>query len=156
MPAVYNMLTVEEHLKFIAKAYRLTDWEPYAEELMERFELSDKRNKLGQELSKGMQQKVSICCALLPRPKAVIFDEPFVGLDPHAIRQLKAIMGDMKAAGAALIVSTHLIDSMEEAWDTTHIMMGGKIHATRRRTDEQSAEGLENLYFEITEGGDGK
>ncbi|GHV04572.1 ABC transporter ATP-binding protein [Clostridia bacterium] len=152
MPAVYAMLTVEEHLRFIAKAYRLTDWEPYAEELMTRFELADKRKKLGQELSKGMQQKVSICCALLPRPKAIIFDEPFVGLDPHAIRELKDLMRGMKAAGAALIISTHLIDSMEETWDTTHIMKNGKIHATRRRADMDGTESLENLYFELTEG----
>ena len=53
--------------------------------------MSDKTDKLGKELSKGMQQKLSICCALLPEPKVVLFDEPFVGLDPHAIKELKEI-----------------------------------------------------------------
>ncbi|MFV0352660.1 MAG: ABC transporter ATP-binding protein [Oscillospiraceae bacterium] len=152
MPAMYNMLTVEEHLQFIAKAYRLQDWQQRAEDLMVRFELDDKRKKLGQELSKGMQQKVSICCALLPKPKAVIFDEPFVGLDPHAIRQLKELMSEMKAEGAALMISTHLIDSMEETWDTTHIMKSGRIFETRSRTGAQDGESLEDLYFRITEG----
>ncbi len=151
MPAVYNMLTVEEHLEFIAKAYRLTNWQDWAGELLSCFELDDKRDKLGQELSKGMQQKVSICCALLPKPDAIIFDEPFVGLDPHAIRQLKELMRQMKADGAALIISTHLIDSMEESWDTTHIMQGGRIIKTVRRSEAEAGESLEDLYFRITE-----
>lgn len=152
MPAMYNMLTVEEHLQFIAKAYRLQNWQQYAEDLMIRFELDDKRKKLGQELSKGMQQKVSICCALLLRPKAVILDEPFVGLDPHAIRQLKELMRQIKTDGTALLISTHLIESMEETWDTTHIMKGGRIFETRSRVGSQNGESLEDLYFRITEG----
>ena len=152
IPAVYGMLTVEEHLRFIAKAYRLKDWESWGEELLRRFELDDKRKKLGQELSKGMQQKVSISCALLPRPRAVIFDEPFVGLDPHAIRELKALMRTMKESGASLIISTHMIDSMEESWDVTHIMQGGKIIESRRRQEMDGSESLEALYFAITEG----
>ena len=65
-PALYPMLTVAEHLEFIAKAYRLTGWEERAATLLQRFELDDKARKLGKELSKGMQQKVSVCCALLP------------------------------------------------------------------------------------------
>ena len=153
LPAMYAMLTVEEHLQFIAKAYRLSGWESWGEELLQRFELLDKRKKLGNELSKGMQQKVSICCALLPRPRAVIFDEPFVGLDPHAIRELKALLRSMKAEGAALVISTHMIESMEETWDTTHIMKDGCIIETRRHSEMGSEDSLEALYFAITEGG---
>lgn len=151
LPAMYNMLTVEEHMQFISKAYRLKDWEPWCEELFERFELTDKRKKLGQELSKGMQQKVSICCALLPRPTTVIFDEPFVGLDPHAIRELKDIMYEMRNNGASMIISTHLIESMEDKWDVTNIMRLGEIIESRRRGDVEQGESLEQLYFRITE-----
>jgi ABC-type multidrug transport system ATPase subunit len=99
-PILYPMLTVGEHLEFIARAYRLTMWEERAEELLRRFELDDKKRKLGKELSKGMQQKVSVCCALLIEPKAIIFDEPLVGLDPRGIRELKAIMADLKKTAA--------------------------------------------------------
>jgi len=155
MPVMYSMLTVEEHLQFIAKAYKLKDWEPWGEELLQRFELDDKRKKLGQELSKGMQQKVSICCALLAHPKVIIFDEPFVGLDPHGIRELKALMNKMKADGAALIISTHMIDSMQETWDVTHIMKMGSIVETRKRLEMDSTHSLEALYFAITEGNKG-
>ncbi len=151
-PAMYPMLTVEEHLQFIARAYRLKDWEPYGNELMTRFELNDKKSKLGQELSKGMQQKVSICCALLPRPKAVIFDEPFVGLDPHAIRELKLLITSLRDEGNSVLISTHMIDSMEEAWDTVYIMKNGSIMETRNRKDIDSRNSLESIYFAITEG----
>lgn len=152
MPALYPMLTVHEHLEFIARAYELSKWEPWADELLRRFELDDKQNKLGKELSKGMQQKVSICCAILPKPRAVIFDEPLVGLDPHAIRELKSLIAGMKAEGCAMIVSTHMIESVEEDWDTTCIMTGGSIARACRR-DELEGGDLEKLYFSITEKG---
>ena len=95
MPAVYDLLTVEEHLEFIRRAYKVED-EAYTNQLLERLELDDKRNKLGKELSKGMQQKLSICCALCHKPRVVIFDEPLVGLDPHAIKELKQIFRELK------------------------------------------------------------
>ncbi len=151
-PALYPMLTVYEHLEFIARAYRLEHWEARAESLLTRFELTDKRMKLAKELSKGMQQKISICCALLPNPKAVIFDEPLVGLDPHAIRELKSLMAELKQEGCAMLVSTHMIDSMEENWDVTYIMKQGKLAHVCHRA-EAAEHGLEDLYFSITEGG---
>ncbi len=150
MPALYPMLTVREHLEFIARAYELNDWEPWADELLKRFELDDKQNKLGKELSKGMQQKVSICCAVLTKPSAIIFDEPLVGLDPHAIRELKNLIGEMKQRGCAMIVSTHMIESVEEDWDTTCIMKNGVIARACRREELESGD-LEDLYFSITE-----
>lgn len=119
--------------------------------MLMRFELQDKRMKLGKELSKGMQQKVSVCCALLPRPKAVIFDEPLVGLDPHGIRELKAVMSQLKSEGCAMLVSTHMIDSMEENWDATYIMKQSRVACVRRRLEMGAAESLEELYFAITE-----
>lgn len=152
MPALYDMLTVWEHMEFIARAYKLTNWNAYAEELFERFELADKKNKLGSELSKGMQQKVSICCGLLPRPRVLLFDEPLVGLDPHAIKELKTLIVNEKNKGTAILISTHMLDSVNEFWDTTHIMMNGSIKAIRTRAEiEQSGEKLEDLFFEITE-----
>jgi len=153
VPVLYDMLTVEEHLEFIARGYNLTDWREYAEKLLRIFELDDKKQKFGKELSKGMQQKVSICCALLPKPKVIIFDEPLVGLDPHGIKALKELIMELKNQGAAMIISTHMIDTVKEFWDVAHIMMNGKIAATRVKEDaEKSNEGLEELFFHITEG----
>jgi ABC-type multidrug transport system ATPase subunit len=154
IPALYPMLTVREHLEFIARAYRLDAWEKTADTLLERFELGDKQKKLGKELSKGMQQKVSLCCALLPEPKACILDEPLVGLDPHAIRELKTLIPELKNNGAAVMVSTHMIESVANDWDTTHIMMDGRLvrSCERLTLGKTNSESLEDLYFAITEG----
>ena len=154
IPAPFELLTVWEHMEFIARAYRLENWEERAEKLINRMELDDKRNKFGKELSKGMQQKISICCALLIQPKAVLFDEPFVGLDPHAIKELKAMLSEMRGNGTSVIISTHMLESVEEFWDKVFIMMNGSIEAERdRKIVEQSGENLEELFFSITEKG---
>ncbi len=153
MPAIYDLLTVEEHMEFIRRAYRLED-NGTARLLLERFELWDKRGKLGKELSKGMQQKLSICCALLHHPKVVIFDEPMIGLDPHAIKQLKEVFQELRDGGATVLISTHLIDSVEDYWDVVHIMVNGNFAATRRK-DEAAEQSLEELFFSVTEGKDG-
>lgn len=152
MPAVYDMLTVGEHLQFMLRAYNMPADDSYGDELLRRFELLDKKDKLGKELSKGMQQKLSICCALVHSPKVVIFDEPMVGLDPHAIKQLKEIFSELKAQGASVLISTHMLDSVETFWDTAYIMVGGKLKA--QKTINDSSESLEELFFSITESGD--
>lgn len=152
MPAVYDMLTVQEHLQFILRAYRMQD-DGYAQELLTRFELLDKKDKLGKELSKGMQQKLSICCALVHKPKVIIFDEPMVGLDPHAIKQLKALFTELKNSGAAILISTHMIDSVENFWDTAYIMAKGKLVASKS-ADDEGGESLEDMFFRVTESGD--
>ena len=152
MPAIYDLLTVAEHLEFIRRAYRMED-DGYAQTLLERLELWDKKDKLGKELSKGMQQKLSICCALAHRPKVIIFDEPLVGLDPHAIKELKKMFRELKAEGATLLISTHIIDSVEDYWYVTHIMTNGSIAATKyNRPDDDKTQSLEELFFSITEG----
>lgn len=152
MPAVYDLLTVEEHLEFIRRAYRISD-DGYGQALLERFELWDKKDKLGKELSKGMQQKLSLCCALAHKPQVVIFDEPMVGLDPHAIKELKEVFRELKAGGATVLISTHMIDSVEDYWDVTHIMMNGEFAATKHNTPEElQSQSLEDLFFAITEG----
>jgi len=152
IPVLYPMLTVWEHLEFIAKAYRLDNWQKPAQELLERFEMADKSAKLGKELSKGMQQKVNVCCALLPKPRAVILDEPLVGLDPHGIREIKSMITDLKNSGCSLLVSTHIIESVEENWDVTYIMKNGQIAAVCRREEMPEGRTLEDVYFDITEG----
>lgn len=153
MPALYDMLTIGEHLEFIARAYSLQNWKDRAEQLLNRFELEDKKKKLANDLSKGMQQKLSICCGLLPDPKLLLFDEPMVGLDPHAIKELKNLILERKQEGNAILISTHMLDSVDEFWDSANIMIDGKIAASRTRNEiEGSGENLEALFFEITEG----
>ena len=153
LPAPIENLTVGEHMEFIARAYRVENWKPRADALLERMEMSDKLGKLGKELSKGMQQKLSICCALLPSPRTILLDEPLVGLDPHAIKELKAMLGELRAEGCSILLSTHMLDSVQEFWDKVLIMMKGQIAASRTRAEvAESGENLEQLFFAITEG----
>lgn len=152
LPALYPNLTVGEHLEFVARAYRLKDYKAYKEELLERFELSDKVKKFGDELSKGMQQKLSICCALLPKPRILLFDEPMIGLDPHAIKELKNLFIDLRAEGCSILISTHMIDSIDMLWDRTIIMQNGKVMANVKKSEiEESGNTLEELFFNVTE-----
>lgn len=152
IPSLYPNLTVEEHLEFIARAYKLKDYESYKEELLTRYELADKKDKFGDELSKGMQQKLSICCGLLPKPKLILFDEPMIGLDPHAIKELKKQLMELKEQGCTVLLSTHMIDSIEELWDTTYIMKVGEVAAVVQKSEIGHLEkSLEDIFFEITE-----
>lgn len=151
MPAIYDLLTVGEHMEFIRRAYRMPD-DGYDKYLLERFDLWDKKDKPGKELSKGMQQKLSICCTLLHKPKAIIFDEPMVGLDPHAIKELKKLFVELKEQGCAVLISTHMIDSVEDYWDVAHIMVNGCFAATKlNHSGDSSEKSLEELFFDITE-----
>ncbi len=89
IPSFYNNLTVSEHMEFVARAYRMKDYSGRMDELLESFSLADHRKKLGSELSKGMAQKLNICLGLFTEPSVLLLDEPFIGLDPHAIKELK-------------------------------------------------------------------
>lgn len=149
-PAVYDLLTVGEHLEFVRRAFRVED-DGLGEQLLKRFELWDKKDKLARELSKGMQQKLSICCALVHKPKFIIFDEPVVGLDPHAIKELKQLFVELKNQGCSLLISTHMIDSIEDFWDVVHIMVKGKIAQTIDHEKDAHVD-VEERFFAITEG----
>jgi ABC-2 type transport system ATP-binding protein len=156
-PYVYDLLTVWEHMQFVAQAYGVRDWQGRAKELLELYELDDKQRKLGRDLSKGMRQKVSICCALLPDPQLLFFDEPMIGLDPKAIKNTKQVFRNLKEAGKTILVSTHLIDSVESIADRVMIMKDGKIigNDTIENLRSQAAEGgeglsLEDLFLELT------
>ena len=143
MPSLYPTLTVIEHMEFIARAYKLTDYKDRINMLLERFELDDKRKKFGDELSKGMQQKLNLCLGLLPDPDIILL----------AIKELKNYIEEMRKAGKTLFISTHIIDSVDMLWDRTIIMQNGQIKANVTRAEvDASGKTLEDLFFEVTEG----
>ena len=153
IPSLYPNLTVAEHMEFLARAYRLTDWKDDAAALLDRFELTDKKKKFGDELSKGMQQKLNLCLGFLPRPQFLMMDEPMIGLDPHAIKELKEMIREMRDEGRTVLVSTHMIDSVDMLWDRTLIMQKGVLRANVTKNElEATGETLEQLFFDITEG----
>lgn len=151
-PSLYEYLSVWDHLEFVARAYGLQDWKDTADVLLTRFDMDDKKKKIGKDLSKGMQQKVSICCALLIKPRMVMFDEPMIGLDPKAIKELKEILIELKNSGCAILISTHILDSIADVWDKALIMNKGEIVFNNTRDAMAlSGESLEHIFFSKTE-----
>jgi ABC-2 type transport system ATP-binding protein len=154
-PKLFDALTVWEHLLFTADAYRVSDWQPAAQRLLEQFELTEKRDTPAQELSRGMRQKVAIVCAYLHDPKAILFDEPLTGLDPHGIRTMKQSVRDRAAAGAAVIVSSHLLALVEDLCTHLLILQRGKqlFWGTAQQALLSFASGeqsLEEVFFTAT------
>ena len=144
---LYDVLTIDEHIKFIAKAYRIDDYEAYAEELLTRFHLLDKRKTIAKELSKGMAQKVSMILALVMKPQAILIDEPMVGLDPSAIEDVLVLLKDLRDSGVSVFISTHIIDVIDGIWDKAYIMNQGEIIFEIRR-DDLEKKTLKEIFFE--------
>lgn len=148
IPSFYDLLTIDEHLSFIERAYQLKASESRKEALLERFDLVSHRKKLAKELSKGMTQKLSLCCALLPNPGSLLVDEPMIGLDPLSINQVIAYLSEMKQEGKAVLMSTHIIDMIDDIWDVAYIMNNAEIIRRVERRDLNDCETLKQVFFE--------
>jgi ABC-2 type transport system ATP-binding protein len=157
-PPLFESLTVWEHLRFIASAYRVSDWEQPAQGLLEQLELQPKRQSLASELSRGMRQKVAIACAYLRSPEVLMLDEPLTGLDPAAIRLLKRTLAERAAAGATVLVSSHLLALVEDICQHLVILSKGRCLFSGTLEDAQRLYGvqgnLEEVFFRATQGVD--
>lgn len=149
IPTLFPLLTVREHIEYMALAYGKTPDEAKLTALLKRFDLDDKANKLGDELSKGMMQKVSICAAVIVDPKVIILDEPMIGLDPKAIKEIKKLIIELKEENKTVMISTHMIEMIEDLWDRVIFMKEGKVIENIIRT-EYDHEDLEEYFFELT------
>lgn len=150
-PILYDLLTVEEHIDFIGHAYHVNDYKQKAEKYLELFKLTEKRKKMAKELSKGMTQKLSMLLAIMIEPKALLVDEPMVGLDPASIEETLQIFRQLADEGCAILISTHIIDIVSEIFDEAYIMNKGHIikHVNK---DELQGESLKEYFFALTEG----
>ena len=151
MPSLFEALTVREHVEYIRKAYGSKITEEEITDMLERFELADKQDKMGNELSKGMMQKVSICCALTVKPRVILLDEPMVGLDPKAIKELKEVVRELGQQGVTVLISTHMLEMVEDLWDIMFVMEKGHIIGSYTR-EEVGDKDLDALFFEMTGG----
>ena len=113
-PVLYDVLTVWEHIEVIGSAYRIENYQEIANEYLELFKLQGKRNNLAKELSKGMRQKLSMLLALMIQPRALLVDEPMIGLDPSSIEKVLEIFKRMKEQNCAILISTHIIDIIDD------------------------------------------
>jgi len=153
----YDLLTVTEHLHFIALAYRIKDAEKKYTALLQELELVDKKNEIASNLSRGMLQKLSLACAFLREPRVVILDEPLTGLDPRGIRNIKESIRRRAASGTAFLLSSHLLVLVEALCDQVLILHRGQnlafgsLEAIRGLATLHSDASLEDVFFAVTE-----
>ena len=155
-PHLFDYLTVEEHLRFVAKLYGVANVETQIVPLLSELELSDKRTALPAELSRGMRQKLAIACGLLHEPRALILDEPLTGLDPGGMRKMRNTIAARARAGSAVILSSHLLHLVEELCTKLLVMRKGtcvaygtlpQIIETR---PDLAGQSLEEIFLALT------
>jgi len=161
-PRLFEYLTVRQHLAFVARIYGVRDHETIATPLLEELELLEKADELPGELSRGMKQKLVIACGLLHSPSVMFFDEPLTGLDPLGIRRMKDSIVRRAQAGAAVVLSSHLLHLLEEVCTNVLILKKGEKVAdgTLSEVSAQFSNGeagvsLEEIFIRATGGTEG-
>ncbi|MFD2670628.1 ABC transporter ATP-binding protein [Marinicrinis sediminis] len=131
-PLIYEELTVLEHMEMTAMSRNLSraDFQKQTEELLERFQMTKHQKKLSAYLSKGMKQKLMIMNAFLAKPDVYIIDEPFLGLDPLAMRSLLEKLDKERKEGAGILMSSHILSTIEKYGDQFIILDQGRVNAS--------------------------
>ena len=158
-PRLFEYLTVRQHLAFVAKIYGIHDHATLAQPLLDELEIADKADDLPGALSRGMKQKLAIACGLLHAPSVMFFDEPLTGLDPLGIRRMKDSILKRARAGAAIVLSSHLLHLLEEV--CSHVLIlkqGAKIadgtlaEVAARFSNGEPDVSLEEIFIRATGG----
>ena len=158
-PVLYSELTLREHLELTMMAYSLDKDEAWARanEMLKKFRLDNKLDWFPAKFSKGMKQKVMIVAAFMTNAKLFIIDEPFTGLDPLAVHDLLDLVQAKKAAGASVLMSTHILATAQQYADQFVLLRSGQVRATgdmaHLREDFQLAgdASLDAIYMAMTE-----
>ena len=153
----YDLLTVTEHLHFVALAYHVNEAPSKYGALLEELELTDKKDEVASNLSRGMLQKLALACAFLRDPRVIILDEPLTGLDPRGIRQIKESIRRRAAEGTAFLLSSHLLQLVETLCDRVLILHRGRrmalgsLEEIRDLATLHADATLEEVFFVVTE-----
>ncbi|MBV7391587.1 ABC transporter ATP-binding protein [Enterococcus alishanensis] len=156
-PSLYEELTLREHIEVTAMAYDISKDIAFerAEKLLKTFRLENRMEWFPTNFSKGMKQKVMVLCAFLIQPSLYIIDEPFLGLDPLAINALLELMVEMKNAGAAILMSTHILATAEKYCDRFVVLHEGEVRAQGTLAELQQdfkmpEASLDEIYIALT------
>jgi ABC-2 type transport system ATP-binding protein len=156
-PHLFEYLTVEEHLRLVARLYEVEDFDRRARALLEELELTGKERALPGELSRGMRQKTVIACGLIRKASTLLFDEPLTGLDPAGIHRMRETIVARAKAGASILVSSHLLHLVEEICTRVVIMDRGRkladgtVAELAARVDVAAAgSNLEDIFLRVT------
>lgn len=157
-PYLFEYLTVREHLAFVARVYGVADAAERTPVLLRELELGDKADVLPGELSRGMRQKLAIACGLLHRPSALILDEPLTGLDPGGMRRMKNTIAARARDGAAVVLSSHLLQLVEELCTKLLVIAHGRAVAYGTMAEivharpDLAGRSLEEVFLLLTGG----
>lgn len=150
-PDLYEFLTGMQYLNFAADIYGVStkDRTDRIRQYGELLGMTDDLTKLIRECSHGMRQKIALIAALLHRPRLILMDEPFVGLDPLATHQLKTVMAEHCAAGGAIFFSTHVLEVAEKLCDKVAIIKNGRLAAFGTMEEVRGQDSLEQVFLEL-------
>lgn len=152
-PELYEFMTGIQFLNFIADVFGVSEADR-AERIDKYSELFGLKKDLGQSVgaySHGMKQKLAIISALIHKPKLIIMDEPFVGLDPKASHTLKLLMRQMCDEGGAIFFSTHVLEVAEKLCDKVAIIKNGKLVVSGTMDEVKGDTSLESVFLELEE-----
>ncbi len=152
-PDIYTSYTGINYLNFIADIFNISKEEREAEikKYADTFDLTNALGDLISSYSHGMKQKLVIISALLHKPKLLILDEPFVGLDPNASHKLKTIMKNMCKEGASIFFSSHVLEVVEKLCNKVGIIKDGKLVLSVDLSKEKQAKNLETIFLELND-----
>jgi len=156
-PFLYDKLTGREFLAFVGGLFNLNgeSVKKRSQQIIDHFEIGDWVDRLTEEYSQGMRQRISIAAALLHDPKIIIIDEPLVGLDPVSAKNVKDTLKTLTKQGVTVFMSTHSLHIVEELCDRISIIKDGriifndtldKLDSFRERTDGK----FESVFIELT------
>lgn len=150
-PDLYDFMTGIKYLNFIADIFKVSvaDRQERIRKYADLFELTADLAQPIAAYSHGMKQKLAIIAAWLHRPKLIIMDEPFVGLDPKASHLLKGMMRDVCDAGSAIFFSTHVLEVAEKLCDKVAIIKGGKLIRSGTMDEVKGDDSLEEVFLEL-------
>lgn len=150
-PDLYEVLTGIKYLNFVADVYGVNseDRKTRIKELSNLLGIYDNLAQTISTYSHGMKQKLAIISALVHKPKLLMMDEPFVGLDPTATHHLKNFMKDLCSEGSAIFFSTHVLEVAEKLCDKVAIIKKGKLVASGTMEEVKGKTSLENVFLEL-------
>lgn len=150
-PDLYDFMSGAQYLSFVSDIFMVSadERDELITKYSEMFGIADKLSDAVSSYSHGMKQKLAVISALIHKPRLVIMDEPFVGLDPKAAHTLKEIMRDICASGGAIFFSTHVLEVAEKLCDKVAIIKGGKLIKSGTMDEVKGDSSLENVFLEL-------
>lgn len=160
-PYLYGKLTARELLRLVGQLYRVPGTDEQISRWLDLFRLTDFGNELLETYSHGMRQKVAIIAAMLPDPPVLIVDEPMVGLDPHAARQVRELFRGHADRGRTVLLTTHSLPLAEAVCDRLVVLDRGRVLGEGTMDDLRARTGtaaggvhgdsLERIFFRLLE-----